>query len=83
MGWAVCWSVFVQRQVCSHAVVVFNIISDDSSQMPLANNNRVIQTLATNRPNDPLDIGFCQGERGAVTTSVSPTEAILWLNALP
>ncbi len=34
-------------------------------QRAFVEDDHVVQTLATNRPNQPFDIARCQGDRGA------------------
>ncbi len=43
----------------------------------------VVQTLATVEPMILSTYGFCQGERGAVTTSVMPIASTRRLNTVP
>ncbi len=47
--------------MCSSVVVVTNVVSDDSSQMSLSENIRVIQALSTNRSYDTLNVRILPG----------------------
>ena len=56
----------------ARSVIVVNVRREDAAQMALVEDNDVIQTLAANRTYDAFGYALCQGERGAVTTSVIP-----------
>ena len=40
------------------------------AQVTFVEDDDVIETFTTDRANDALDVGFCQGDRAAVATSV-------------
>src|SRR6266481_4237190 len=54
------------------ALVVIDIRGQDSAQMALVEDHDVIDTLAANRTDHRSTHAFCQGDRGAVITSVMP-----------
>ena len=49
-------AVFSQRQMRSASVVVVLVRGEDPTQMALAEDDQVIQTLAPNRPDHSLDV---------------------------
>jgi len=50
-------------------VVVVEIGRKRPAQMAFVENNDVVQTLPPDRTDARSTYGFCQGERGAITTS--------------
>jgi hypothetical protein len=66
--------VFGQRQMRPGPMIVREVSCQHAAQMPLAEDDDVIQTLAA----DPISrstYGFCHGLDGAETTSVIPMPA--------
>src|ERR1700688_2942398 len=51
--------------------------------MALIEDHNVVSTFAADRPDHLLDVAFCHGKRGAVTTSVIPIAATRLLKAEP
>src|SRR5882724_7404857 len=64
--------IFVERQVSASPVIVREVRGEDASQVPLAENDDMVQTLAPDRADESLREGFCHGLRGAVRTSPIP-----------
>ena len=50
--------VLLQRQVSPRMLVVVEVGSEDSAQARLVQHDHVIQTLPTNRADQPLDVGI-------------------------
>ena len=59
--------VLVERPVRSRAVVIRDVGSQHPSEMPLVEDDDVVQTLAADRPDDAFDVGILPGgaRRGA------------------
>jgi hypothetical protein len=59
-GWWVYWArlgaILVQRQMRARLIVIGKIRSQDLTQMPLAENENVIQTVAPKRSNEPFSV---------------------------
>ena len=53
-------------------VIVRDVGREDSPKVVLPEHDDVIETLPTNRTDQGSTYGFCQGERGAVTTCSMP-----------
>jgi hypothetical protein len=53
-------------------MIIDEITVESPLEMALVEDNDVIQALSTNATNDALDIGFCQGLRGAMGRSFIP-----------
>src|SRR5262249_10070089 len=69
--------------VAAPAMVVLEVIDKESPHVPLAENDDVVQALAADGSDDSLRVGFCQGLRGAVSTSSIPMHSTRILNAGP
>ena len=77
--------VLAEREVRSRALVVRDVGSQHPPAMSLPEDNNVVQTLATDGPDDPFDEGFCQGERGDVrsTRGCAASLRLTWRNVEP
>jgi hypothetical protein len=64
--------ILVERQVSASPVIVREVHSEDASQVPLAENDDMVQTLAPDRADESLGEGICHGLRGAVRISLIP-----------
>ena len=53
-------------------MVVRKVPGENFAQVALAKDNHVVEAVPTNRADEPLEYGFCQGARGAMTTSSIP-----------
>ena len=51
------WRVAIQRQVRPHLVIVFQVIAEDSLEVPVAEHDEVIETLTTNRTDQTFHVG--------------------------
>ena len=51
-------AIFVEREMCPRTVIVVDVRRQDPAQMALIDHEYVIQALATNRADDPLDVGI-------------------------
>jgi hypothetical protein len=49
-------------------MMILKIARQDAAQVAFVEDDDVVQTFAADRADEALDIGFCQGDRGAVTT---------------
>jgi len=49
-------AVFGEREMGPRAVIVIDVREQDAAQMALVDHNYMVQTLAANRADDPLDI---------------------------
>ena len=50
------WGVFVQRQVSPDRVVLRDISFEDAAEVSLAEHDDVVETLAPDRAEQPLDV---------------------------
>jgi hypothetical protein len=50
------WSVFVQRQVSPELVVIRDVGCDDAAEMSLAEHDEMIETLPSDRADQPFDV---------------------------
>jgi hypothetical protein len=66
------WRVFVQRQVSPNHVVIRGISFEDAAEVSLAEYDDVVETLPSDRANQPFEYAFCHGDRGAVGRSRMP-----------
>ena len=51
-------AIFVEREMCPRAVIVIDVRRQGAAQMAFVDHEYVIQALATNRADDPLDVGI-------------------------
>jgi hypothetical protein len=51
------WTIHVQRPVRAPVMIILEVTSQEPSQMPLVQDDHVIQALATDAPDEPLDVG--------------------------
>ena len=68
--------VFVQAEMCAAPMVVGEIRAKHAAEMPVVEDDHVVQTLAANGPITRCTYGFCHGLSGLDTTSVMPRLAI-------
>jgi hypothetical protein len=66
------WAILAQREMRSGVMMILKISRQDAAQVTLVEDDNVIQTFTADRSDETLGKGFCQGERGAVMTSVMP-----------
>ena len=76
-------AILVERKMGARSMVILEVGRQDATQMAFVEDHHVIQVLAADRAYDPLDIGFCHGDRGAVTTSVMPMALTRLQNSEP
>ena len=50
------WSVFVQRQVSPELVVIRDVGCDDAAEMSLAEHDEMVETLPSDRADQPFDV---------------------------
>jgi len=55
LDWPSVRRVLVEREMSSSAVIVREVRGQDASQMPLAENDDMLQALASHRADEPLD----------------------------
>jgi hypothetical protein len=72
LDWPSVRRVLVEREVSSCGVIVGEIRGQNASQMPLAENDDMIQTLAPAEPMSRSTNGLCHRLWGAVSTSRIP-----------
>ena len=65
------------------AIVIVGVGSEDPVQMSLAQDQDMVQAFSPDRADEPFDVPFCQGERGAVGRSRIPIARILFLTTTP
>ncbi len=77
-------TVLTQGQVSVGAVIVVEVGCENAPQMPLADDDQVVEAFSSDGASraaaQPIILstkGFCQGDRGAVTTSSIPMALIL------
>jgi hypothetical protein len=68
--------VFLKREMGSRPMIVGKVSSQHATQMPLAQNDDVVQTSRRRDPISRSANGFCQGLDGAAITSVMPMPAM-------
>ena len=61
--------ILVEREVSASPVIVLEVRAQDASQVPLAENDDMVQTLPPDRAESRSANGFCHGLCGAVRTS--------------
>ena len=66
------WRVPIEAQMRSAFVIILEEISEDAIQMPLVEDDDVIQAFAADGSDQPFDVRDCQGDLGAVRTSSMP-----------
>jgi len=54
-------AVFVERKMSPRAVIVIDVREQDAAQMALVDHEYMIQALAANRSDDPLDVWVLPG----------------------
>jgi hypothetical protein len=64
-------------------MVVVEVLAKDPAQVSLIEHDDVIQTLSANGNDHAFDKWICQGERGAVGTSLIPKRLIRRCTASP
>jgi hypothetical protein len=62
-------SVLCQDEVRSGAVIVGEIAFQQMAKVPMTQDHHMVQAFTTNRADQPSTNAFCQGLRGAMTTS--------------
>src|SRR6266498_2416530 len=55
------WRVLVEREMSASPVIVLEVAEQDAAQMPFAENENVIQTLAPDRSDEALGEGILPG----------------------
>jgi len=65
-------TILAQGKMGPRPMVVASIRGQSPPQVTFVEDDDVVEALALDRADDTLDVRFCQGERGAVTTSVMP-----------
>src|SRR5215831_15636062 len=58
LNWSTFWCVLIQGQVGAGLVIVAEIIFEQSAQMVVIEDDHMIQALATNASDHPLDIAI-------------------------
>ncbi len=83
-------AVLAQSQMRARAVIIGDVRRKDPPQLRLVEDDDVVEALSPARASRPATQpitlsakGFCQGERGAVTTSSMPMALILARNTKP
>jgi hypothetical protein len=54
------------------AVIVLGVLGQDAAQMPLAEDQHVVQALTAKRPREPLRVGIARGDRTGVLITYVP-----------
>ena len=72
LNWSAVGCVLVERQVSAGPMIVGEVRGQDASQMPLGENDDMARHSRRTEPMNRSAKGFCQGLRGAVTTSPIP-----------
>jgi len=58
--------IFIQGQMRSEFIVIAGVVSEDSTQMGIAEDDDVIKAFPTDRAINLSACPFCHGDRGAV-----------------
>ena len=77
------WSVFAKRPMSSQLVVVGSILHQDPALVRFAQDNHMVNALATI---DPISLSakpFCHGEPGAIGLSRIPMARNRWVTVAP
>ena len=61
LNWPTMGRILVERQVSACAVVVREVASQGTTEVPFAEDDEVIQTLAPDGADEALREGFCHG----------------------
>src|SRR5437899_11343912 len=61
LNWAAVGCILVEREVSARPVVVREVAGEGAAQVPFAEDEDVIQTLAPNRADEPLREGILPG----------------------
>jgi len=61
LNWSAVGCVLVERQVSAGPMIVGEVRGQDASQMPLGENDDMVQALASHRANEPLREGILPG----------------------
>jgi len=61
--------ILLEREMRPRAVIIAEVSVQTTTEMSLAQDDHVVEKLAADRADRSAN-GFCQGERGAVRTSV-------------
>src|SRR2546425_7287700 len=61
LNWPAVGCILVEREVSARPVVVREVAGEGAAQVPFAEDEDVIQTLAPNRPDEPLREGILPG----------------------
>ncbi len=75
--------ILVEREVSARPVVVREVAGEGAAQVPFAEDEDVIQTLAPDRADEPLREGTLHGLCGAVRTSSIRMPFTRWRNCSP
>jgi hypothetical protein len=76
-------AVVVEGLMRARGVVVREVTAHQTAEVPFVDHDDVIEAFPSNRPDDALGEGFCQGARGAMRTSVIPRPSRTWARSLP
>ena len=77
------WSVFAKRPMSSQLVVVGSTLRQDPAQLRFAQDNHMVNALATNRSDQPFGEAVLHGEPGAIGLSRIPMARNRWVTAAP
>lgn len=77
------WRVFLYGEMGSSAMIVGDVRGQEPSQMPPAEDDHVVETLAPHGSDAPLRVGICQGLDGLDSTSPMPMPATRRRNTSP
>src|SRR5437870_11018907 len=61
LNWSTVGCVLVERQMSAGPMIVREVRGQDASQMPLGENDDMVQALASHRANEPLREGILPG----------------------
>ena len=75
--------IFGEGEVCSGAVVIAEVASQDATQVALAEDDNVVETVAPDRADKALRERIRQGLCGAVRTSSIRMPFTRWRNCSP
>ena len=75
--------ILVERKMRASPVIVGEVAGQDAAQVAFAENQDVIQTLASDRADESLGERILPGVGGAVRTSLMPMPFTRWRKAWP
>src|SRR5215468_7005256 len=81
--WSAIRRVFAEAKVCAGPMVIADIGREEPSKVRSIDDDDVVETLASDRSDQPFDVRICHGLAGAEMTSAMPMPVTLRRNTSP